>query len=61
MMDGHADIYAHVADEPVDVEERASVGIAHARDGAVRVGPQERYGAHGGRRRECARGTGVSA
>lgn len=33
----------------------------HARDGTVGVGPQECDGTHGWRRRECARGTGVSA
>ena len=53
--------YAQITEEPVDVEQRAPVRVAYARDGAVRVGPHERDGAYGWRRREGACGTSVAA
>ena len=57
----HRRRYAQIAKKPVDVEQRAPVRVAHARDGAVGVRAQERDGTHGGRCHERACGTGVAA
>ena len=53
--------YAQITEEPVDVEQGTPVQVAYARDGAVRVGPHERDGAYGWRRREGACGASVAA